>query len=753
MRLFVRQIIIVIVIFGCGTIRSEAQNVGAWSLHFPLPELSVWMDFPEPVEHIAQLLEEEQNNPSHLKAWVYAAGIDVSIEPHTSGQWDTIPEKGYVWRIGIHAENALSLNLFIENYKMQPGMTLHVYDQSKVNFAGPFDDQNNANGGVLPVQSLPGDRIIVEWNIPLDPQSPSTSALPFSILHSPFSIKNVGYGFRDMTATGMVSLASAANCNVDVNCKTGNHWQREKRSVVRMETITRTANGTRTQYCTGTLVNQAVSPGEQKPYILTANHCISTNDMARNTTFVFEYEKAYCDGTNPSVPAGISGSNLVAYKWSLDFALLELSRSIPITHRPYYAGWNTSSTAPQGAIGIHHPQGDTKKIAVATSSLGTGTFTDEYEKLYCDNNAHWIVRRWNEGVTEPGSSGSPIFDAEHKIVGLLSGGAATCNNPVNDYYSKFSEQWNKYPEKGESLKLWLDPDNKGITSLWGYDPLTDFDGKCDTLGNIGKNEIKTLIESGTKGYLTSRNDRNWISFAEKIMNDSIAHIIGMEVHVADVFPSGSKVQFAVWTGNDFPITTRYAIDLTVPANFNDYPMHIYFDETLKISGNYFIGYSLENSDPEDNFSVYQSAVRTYDGVSSMYTKMSNGPWTPLHEQASPINSSLGVRVMGSFGKQKQLSVHATYRYLKIISQPNNDKLTVLFDLEEEVQKSGKIECYDTSGKRVLLYSGLSGHMEMYDGKIYLQVEIDVSILPPGLYLLRVVDANNIWSGKFIRLLY
>jgi len=153
-----------------GTAHSDAQDIGAWSLYFPLPELTAWVNFQEPADKIQQLLEEEQNSESLLKVWTFAVGIDCSIEPHTSGQWDTIPGKGYVWRIGIHAENAVSLNLFIENYKMQPGMTLYIYSNTLDNFAGPFDVKENANGGILPVQSLPGDRIIVEWNIPFNYQ-------------------------------------------------------------------------------------------------------------------------------------------------------------------------------------------------------------------------------------------------------------------------------------------------------------------------------------------------------------------------------------------------------------------------------------------------------------------------------------------------------------------------------------------------------------------------------------------------------
>jgi len=748
MRVYVRYIIFVIVAFGYGTIYSDAQDFSAWSLHFPLPELTAWMDFPEPVEKIEQVLEEEKNSQSQLKTWIYAVGIDTFIEPLTSGQWDTIPGKGYVWRIGLHAENALSLKLFIENYRMQPGMALYVYSSSMENFAGPFDSRDNANGGILPVQSLPGDRIIVEWNIPFDCR--------LLIVDCQLTITSVGYGFRDMAASGkMVPLAQADKCNKDINCMIGNHWQREKRSVVRLETITKTGTVTTIQYCTGTLVNQAVDADQKRPYILTAHHCISTKELARSTTFVFGYEKAYCDGNvSPSLPVGISGSDLVATKKELDFALLEISRDVTPVYRPFYAGWNTSAAAPNSVVGIHHPQGDTKKISVSIIPLGTGKFSDKATGLECDDNAHWIVRKWNEGVTENGSSGSPIFDAEHKIVGLLSGGAATCSNPEKDYYGKFSEQWNNYSLENESLKPWLDPYNKGVKSLWGYDPLTSFEGPCDTLGNIGQNETKTLIESGSKGYLTSLNDRNWISFAEKIINDTVAHVIGMEVHVANTFKSGSKVRFAIWRGDEFPVAILHAIDTVVPAYYSDYPMHIYFNKTIKITGNYFIGYSLEYSDPVDVFSVYQSALRPSDGISGMYVEENKGFWMPISGYVPPFYSSLGVRAMGRFEKKTQSYYLSTYRDLKIIFQQGKNIVSVLFDNEEasDLLQKVTIECYDTSGKRMLLLNEPQGRMSMYDGKTYQQVEIDIKDLPPGIYLIRAIDKKNKWSGKFVRLL-
>ncbi len=724
----------ILIVFLCWGVLSSSAQEKAWSAQYKLPAVTVYADFPEPVELIRQVIDEEDNDNSLLKAWVYAVGIETGFQPTTSGQWDTIPGKGYVWRLGIHAENALSLNLLIENYKLFPGMALYVYNEAMTNIAGPFDNANNGNGGILPVQSLPGDHIVIEWNIPLKISQKDD-----------FTIVSVGYGFRDMAGQGMSEMATAASCNVDINCKDGNHWQREKRAVVRMETITRSGYVVKTQYCTGTLVNQTSKT--KQPYILTANHCVSTNDMAQATTFVFSYEKAVCKGTTPALPQGITGSSLLATKKELDFALLKLSQDVDASHHPYYAGWNASPVTPANAVGIHHPQGDVKKISMENDPLETGTFNDDQTDMHCDKNAHWVVSKWDVGVTEKGSSGSPLFDPNHLVVGSLSGGNATCMKPEKDYYSKVSEQWNKYTTPAESLKPWLDPENKGVTSYWGYDPVAPFDGECDTLGHIGYNETQMLIASDKWGYLTGHNNKKWTGFAEKITNDTVANIIGLEANIGKAYSSGSRVRFSIWQGKDFPVGSPvHSIDTIVTSDFRRYPMQMYFPKTLEIKGDYYLGYSIQYQ-PVDTFAVLQSAKRSYEGVSALFVEQSDGTWMAMSEDVPPTYSSLGIRALGHFGKNQAQPYQAPRNGLKIIYQPGDDIVYVYFsDPGEKVV----LECYDATGKQMPV-NELNRQIVMYDEVTYLQIEMNISNLSYGMYLLQVFDTKKKQTGKVIRL--
>jgi lysyl endopeptidase len=55
----------------------------------------------------------------------------------------------------------------------------------------------------------------------------------------------------------------------------------------------------------------------------------------------------------------------------------------------------------------------------------------------------WIVN-WNSGITEGGSSGSPLFDQNHRVVGQLGGGPSSCTATAacrQDAYGRFDNSW------------------------------------------------------------------------------------------------------------------------------------------------------------------------------------------------------------------------------------------------------------------------------------------------------------------------
>ncbi len=80
-------------------------------------------------------------------------------------------------------------------------------------------------------------------------------------------------------------------------------------------------------------------------------------------------------------------------------------------------------------------------------------------------DTHWelnsVATTDGFGVTEPGSSGSPLYEPSGLIVGHLTGGVSQCGGPEGpDLYGKIAFDWTSNgvtPDR--QLQPWLDPDN------------------------------------------------------------------------------------------------------------------------------------------------------------------------------------------------------------------------------------------------------------------------------------------------------
>jgi len=153
-----------------------------------------------------------------------------------------------------------------------------------------------------------------------------------------------------------------------------------------------------------------------------------------------------------------------------DFKLLMLTEEIPDDFSVFYNGWDRSGVVSPSGVTIHHPQGDIKMISTYEEPIVS---VDYYNTEPNEDGRYWKVN-WSEtanghGVTEGGSSGSPLFNSESYLVGTLTGGDASCSFPNGpDYYGKFSYAWeSEGSDSIRQLKYWLDPTNSGVLSLKG----------------------------------------------------------------------------------------------------------------------------------------------------------------------------------------------------------------------------------------------------------------------------------------------
>ena len=402
--------------------------------------------------------EDLINDALKDRPWRFGFKYDVNLTTKNSGVWTNLPNGGKLWQLSIECNNALTINLLLENYDLPKGASLYLYDIDKTNRVGAYTSRNNRKDGELGTELVHGEKIIVEY---YEPASVETSGY--------FKIANVIHGYRNLSQVQdnfLRALNSSGDCNIDVNCPLGIGWDNEIRSVAM---IVVGGSG----ICTGALINNTCNDGT--PYFLTANHCLggSTGSWA----FRFNWESPpgteSCATTVGSVDPGppydqtANGATTLVSAAASDFALLQINNmtlSDAQNWNCFYAGWDASDlTTVTQATGIHHPSGDVKKIC------------RENDAPFHSNNggaATWYITQWEDGVTEPGSSGSPLFDQNHRIIGQLYGGAAACAGTVNnnqyDYYGRIGVSWNN------GLNSYLSPSACGSSVLTndGWDPNT-----------------------------------------------------------------------------------------------------------------------------------------------------------------------------------------------------------------------------------------------------------------------------------------
>lgn len=412
--------------------------------------------FEMPSFNQAALEEEDRlNNAIHHGAMRFAKAFDVNIDVIKQAKMYTLADSSRMWLLAIKSSGAYSLNITFSSFNIPDSSRLFVYSKDRSSVFGAITSVNNNPNRILAVTPVAGDEIVVEY------WQPKEVSFQPALL-----ISRVGHDYKGILGNKKKNLKNAGSCEVDINCNNGLAWQIDKRSVCRLLI-------NNIELCTGTLLNNTSNDGTS--YILTANHCVDQELKAQNTVFLFNYEAEKCGGKDLSLNQTMSGAKLVATAPNnhIDFALLKINNTIPKSYKPFLAGWNRENVSSVGGVGIHHPQGDLKKISVAQGQVVSDSYGDGY-----DNETHWRVATWAVGATEGGSSGSPFFNLNHQVIGDLTGGESSCDRAVNDYYSKIASAWANYSPSNQRLKPWLDPIGTGETAISGcdpYEPRSDFD--------------------------------------------------------------------------------------------------------------------------------------------------------------------------------------------------------------------------------------------------------------------------------------
>ncbi len=666
---------------------------------------------------IQRLKEQDQKFVSTI-----AYNFKTAFTPDNSGEWITYSQNFQTWVLKLRTEEAIGIALVLSEVNLLPGEKLFVYNRRGMH--GSFDQDHTPASGIIPLDYLPGDEIVIEFDVPSDHP-----------VKGNFVIGTVSHAFKNIFESEAFAIpgkdTERLNQGECQGCLEGTFWQQNKRSVVKMSIFK--DNGT--IQCTGCLVNNTVE--DAKPYILTAFHCIASQEDADRTIFTFNYEDQFCSGTAAFTGRSFTGSTFRAGLYENDFSLVELHHQVPIGLNPYFAGWDIGEQNPARVSCIHHPLGGVKKISVDNNTITTGDYIDESNPPRAPD-AFWHIEKWDIGVTESGSSGAPLFNSDLRVIGTLTGGTATCGDPYHDYFEKLSESWAPSDHPGQQLKYWLDPLSTGSTLLDGFDP---FEGEstvsCDTFSNISPHELTGLIPhpSGT-GYLSGCNPDQILSYAEKFTLPDRAMLTG-----ANVFAGSINTEAE---GGIFVQVHSEVNGLPGPALYENYipyeRLSLFFNYLdfypfVNVNSTFFISYSLTCSD-DDTFALEQVDWRATP-VNTAFLKSATGwfPITALHSEG--LGSSLHIQpVLCS-----EVPPTSEPSDLKMDLYPNPATSYLIARIPLAEKEAVQLEIYDSVGCL------LSVDFTVYDGTVFL----DTSSLSCGTYVLRAVINRKVQAARFIKI--
>ena len=351
------------------------------------------------------------------------ADLRLERSRRAGGGWLERTDDGRViWTASFSSEGAGALRLHIRTAQLPAGSRVYVYSVAAAEIRGPYSfDAGTAPEGFW-TNTIYAPEIFLEVQLPGSDIAALSSArlLVDAIAHLEFP----SAAFAETGPAGAVQPKSQT-CFVDAACVMPSEFPNLADASKAVGQLT-FQDGNQFFVCTGGLLNS--DPQTFTPFLLTANHCFSTQASATSLEVVWNFKTATCGGIppNPATLPQSLGSTLLATGTVSDFTLVQLSQNPP--DGAFFLGWTTQDIATQGAGTILR--------RLSHSSGGPMIYTRERVSATPDPAAcsdapqgNFIYMKDEVGGTGGGSSGSLSYLSDLRVVGQELGG---CGLNVDD---------------------------------------------------------------------------------------------------------------------------------------------------------------------------------------------------------------------------------------------------------------------------------------------------------------------------------
>ncbi|MFP4171557.1 MAG: trypsin-like serine peptidase [Candidatus Hydrogenedentota bacterium] len=227
----------------------------------------------------------------------------------------------------------------------------------------------------------------------------------------------------------------ALDCNINIACETRDGVLNAAAAVG----VVLTTSSSGPIAASGALINNP-DIDDPAPLFITAAHAIADDSETRDAEIVWDYRAESCgedDAPDFSSLPRSAGKELLATDGDLDISLVLLDDVPSGEYGRTYLGWDTrSAEMDEPVITIHHPDRSHMRISY-------GHVTNPKEDAGSLGFKNQIRVLWEEGLTEGGSSGSPLLadDGAFRLLGVLSNGAR--------HSCRGSDNWDRYASFGE----------------------------------------------------------------------------------------------------------------------------------------------------------------------------------------------------------------------------------------------------------------------------------------------------------------
>ena len=260
----------------------------------------------------------------------------------------------------------------------------------------------------------------------------------------PFRVTEVAHIVRPLLPTaksastpfrpGAGGARSIVGCHLDVSCYP--EWALRDYPSVALIVITR---GQNIYSCTGSLINPRFGR-ETHLLMLTAGHCIQSQDDAQNAVFTWNFQTTECYGstTPPSDLISTTGATLLATRNDnrADVALLRLdSREVRSVTGVQSLGWSTGKGRSTGSLSSRCPIPDGAFKRISFGNVDAVNWTGR-------SSTNFTGIKWRQGTIEGGSSGAGVLrESDGRLIGVMVGasvGDEPCDSDFHGGFNHFS---------------------------------------------------------------------------------------------------------------------------------------------------------------------------------------------------------------------------------------------------------------------------------------------------------------------------